>query len=80
MDGKAGCHFSWCMTPQEMVYKLHTYSHPKYRFCADEDVLRNAIENKMYPFDEDVAFDILELEDDDARLPKCIRGNLHEIL
>ena len=79
LPGKVGCHFSWCMNVKEMVYKLHTYSHPKYRFCADEDVLKNAIENKIYPFDENVNFDILELEDDDERLPKCIRGNLREI-
>jgi hypothetical protein len=80
IDGKAGCHFSWCMTPQEMVYKLHTYSHPRYRFCADEDILRNAIESKLYPFDEDVDFDILELKEDDERLPKCLRGNISKFM
>ena len=43
---KVGCHFSWCMSPKEMVYKLHTYSHPRYRFCADEELLSKAIEEK----------------------------------
>ena len=34
-----GCHFSWCMSPEEMIHKLHTYSHPKYRFCAEKELL-----------------------------------------
>jgi|TARA_R110000824_G_scaffold191451_3_gene373143 hypothetical protein len=70
MDGKAGCHFSWCMSPKEMVYKLHTYSHPRYRFCADEDLLTDAIENKKYPFDSSVDFNIKELSVDDKIIPK----------
>tara|TARA_Y100000034_G_C6814583_1_gene366333 strand:- start:21 stop:818 length:798 start_codon:yes stop_codon:yes gene_type:complete len=70
---KVGCHFSWCMTPEEMVYKLHTYSHPRYRFCADKKVLEKAIKEKEYPFDENVDFSIKELEIDDKVLPECIR-------
>jgi hypothetical protein len=66
-------HFSWCMTPEEMVYKLHTYSHPRYRFCADKEILEKAIEEKEYPFDENVDFSIRELEIDDKVLPECIR-------
>lgn len=71
---KVGCHFSWCMSPDEMVYKLHTYSHPKYRFCANVDLLSDAIENKLYPFDDGTDFRIRELNPDDPVLPKCIRG------
>ena len=66
----AGCHFSWCMSPPEMVYKLQTYSHPKYRFCADLNLLQNAIDNKLYPFDEGVDFRINEISLDDDILPK----------
>ena len=69
---KVGCHFSWCMTPDEMVYKLHTYSHPQYRFCANKELLENAIENKEYPFDSSVDFQIEELDSDDDRLPKSL--------
>jgi hypothetical protein len=69
---KVGCHFSWCMTPDEMVYKLHTYSHPQYRSCADKKLLKGAIENKEYPFDESVDFQIEELHSDDDRLPKSL--------
>jgi hypothetical protein len=76
MDEFAGCHFSWCMTPSEMVYKLQTYSHPKYRFCADINLLEKSIENKTYPFDSEVNFTINELSFDDVILPK----NLNKIL
>ena len=71
---KVGCHFSWCMTPEEMVYKLHTYSHPRYRFCANEELLRKAIEDKTYPFDEEVDFNIVEIELDNEVLPTCIKS------
>jgi len=76
MNEYVGCHFSWCMTPSEMVYKLQTYSHPQYRFCADIDLLTNAIENKLYPFDSSVKFTINELSFDDEKLPK----NLNNII
>ena len=49
------------MTAEDMVHKLHTYSHPQYRFCADKNLLQNAIDNKLYPFDKNVNFDV---EDD----------------
>lgn len=69
-----GCHFSWCMTPSEMVYKLQTYSHPRYRFCADIGLLDDAVKNKKYPFDTSVNFTINELSLDDAILPKNLRS------
>ena len=74
VSNKVGCHFSWCMTPQEMVYKLYTYSHPRYRFCANEELLKEAIENKTYPFDVGVDFKIKELEMNDEVLPTCVRN------
>lgn len=65
----AGCHFSWCMSVQEMIYKLNTYSHPEYRFCASESILKDAVENKKYPFDTSVSFNIREIADNDPILP-----------
>ena len=76
MPGKHGCHFSWCMTPEEMVYKLHTYSHPRYRFCANKELLEEAIANKEYPFDPDVDFRIRELDNNDEVIPECLRNQL----
>jgi len=73
-DECVGCHFSWCMSSDEMVHKLHTYSHPSYRFCANKELLDDAIENKKYPFDKNVNFDIEELDVNDERIPKSLRG------
>ena len=69
-----GCHFSWCITPEQMIHKLHTYSHPRYRFCAKKELLEDAIENKKYPFDNNVNFDIEEIGLNDMRIPKSLRG------
>ncbi len=70
---KAGCHFSWCMSPDEMVYKLHTYSHPRYRHLADVNILKNVIENKEYPFDPSIEFEIVELDPKDPIIPRSMR-------
>jgi hypothetical protein len=70
---KAGCHFSWCMSPEEMVYKLHTYSHPRYRHLANVNTLKNAIENKEYPFDPSIEFEIVELDPEDPIIPRSMR-------
>ena len=73
-DDYVGCHFSWCMSVDEMIHKLDTYSHPKYRFCADKELLQSSIDNKIYPFDQGVAFDIEELDKDSELIIKSIRG------
>ena len=68
-----GCHFSWCMTPDEMIHKLYTYSHPQYRACADKELLIDAIKNKKYPFDPSVKFNIEEIDPNDKKIPKSMR-------
>lgn len=73
LDGKHGCHFSWCMTPEEMIYKLNTYSHPRYRNCANKKLLEDSIKNKIYPFDKKVEFKIKELPRNHIIMPKCLR-------
>lgn len=70
---KAGCHFSWCMSVDEMIYKLETYSHPRYRFCSDKDILERAIALKEYPFDPNQKFEIEEIPIDSEILPKSMR-------
>ena len=71
---KMGCHFSWCMTVDEMLYKLDTYSHPKYRFCSDRELLEDAIERKEYPFDRSQKFEIVEISHNSEILPKSMRS------
>jgi len=68
-----GAHFSWCMSVEKMVEKLHIYAHTRYRDCADIDLLTDAVENKKYPFDPSVRFDIEELNMDDYRIPESMR-------
>ena len=68
-----GCHFSWCMDVDDMIHKLDTYSHPRYRFCAKKNLLQDAIDNKTYPFDENVKFNIIELDQTSNLLPQSIR-------
>lgn len=74
LPGKSGCHFSWCMPVDEMIYKLHTYSHPRFRFCADKELLTQAIKEKTYPFDLTEIFEIEEIHYDSKILPQSIRN------
>lgn len=75
-DDFVGGHFSWCTDTDAMIHKLHTYGHPRYRFCADKTVLESAIRNREYPFDPSIVFDIEELTIEDSRIPKSIRRRL----
>ncbi len=68
-----GAHFSWCMSPKEMVHKLNTYSHPRYRHLANEEVLAKGIEDKKYIFDSSVHFDIEEIESNSELIPLSMR-------
>ena len=69
-DGKlleewAGCHFSWQLTVEEMVWKLKNYSHTHdYGHLANKEILEDAINKKKYPFDPKVNFDIQVLDVD----------------
>ncbi len=74
-DEYVGCHFSWCMDVDAMLYKLETYGHPQYRFCAKRDLLEDAIENKKYPFNPNTDFQIEEISEDSEILPMAMRGN-----
>jgi hypothetical protein len=74
-DEYVGCHFSWCMDVDAMLHKLETYGHPQYRFCANRDLLEDAIENKKYPFDPNTDFQIEEISEDSEILPKTMREN-----
>lgn len=66
LDMMVGCHFSWCLTIDEMVYKLRTYAHAAdYGYLADRAILEDAIRNKNYPFDESVDFQIREVNHKD---------------
>lgn len=58
----AGCHFSWQLTLDQMIYKLNTYAHKDiYGHFADKEILRDAVTRKIYPFKPDTPFTIQEL-------------------
>lgn len=68
-----GAHMSWCMSPEDMIFKLHTYSHPRFRKYADLNVLQKAIENKEYIFDSKTNFEIEELKNNSELIPMSMR-------
>ena len=66
-----GCHFSWCMTVDQMLHKMECYSHPEYRHLAKREILEDAIENKKYPFAPNRPFTLLTIDfDTDKRVPR----------
>ena len=78
LEGALGCHFSWNMTVDDMIYKLNTYAHTKYRKFADTEVLNNAIINKIYPFDLNKPFTIEVIDRSSSLLPDSIRDPLFD--
>ena len=64
-----GCHMSWVMPINNMIKKLYSSAHIKYRHLADKDILEKAINDKIYLFDTNRAFNINELELNDKRIP-----------
>ncbi len=75
-----GCHFSWCLTIEEMLNKLNHYSHHQdYGHLADRKLLENAVKNKKYPFDPKVDFRIkvLDVNKDKKYYPKTIYSQIN---
>ena len=54
----AGCHFSWCLSIEEMIQKLNMYAHKnEYGHLAHKEILQNAVDSKIYPFDPSIDLD-----------------------
>tara|TARA_R110002073_G_scaffold260256_6_gene423185 strand:- start:510 stop:1310 length:801 start_codon:yes stop_codon:yes gene_type:complete len=68
-----GCHMSWVMPVDNMVKKLHSYGHIKYKHLADSNILQKAVDDKKYIFDLKRPFNIDELELNDERIPKILQ-------
>jgi hypothetical protein len=63
-----GCHFSWQLTVEQMINKLKHYAHsPEYLHLANEETLKDAIENLKYPFDTERPFTIRILDERSSR-------------
>jgi hypothetical protein len=58
-----GCHFSWQLTIEQMIFKLQTYAHNDiYGHFADPEILSAAVREKTYPFEPTRDFSIRELD------------------
>ena len=76
-----GSHMSWVMPINNMIKKLYSSAHTKYRHFADKDILEKAINDKIYLFDTNRAFNINELELNDRRIPIYLqRDNIFDYL
>lgn len=65
----AGCHFSWQLTVEQMLFKLKTYAHNDiYGHLADRKILQDAVDKKTYPFEPDRPFAIEELTPNKDRM------------
>jgi len=76
-----GCHFSWCLTIDEMLTKLQSYAHSyDYSHLAQRELLEDAIQKRTYPFDPNVDFQIrkLDIQSDREYYPHKIYEMLDE--
>lgn len=73
-----GCHFSWCMSIDDMILKLKKYAHVKYKYLADKNILEKAIVDKTYPFDIRKPFNIEIVDRDSTIMPKSISNKLFD--
>ena len=48
-----GCHFSWCMSVDDMLIKMKCAGHgPRYRHLEKKEILEDAVQNCKYPFSQ----------------------------
>jgi hypothetical protein len=64
-----GAHLSWVMPVEMMVRKIHSYAHTGFEKYADINVLKQAIKNKQYIFDDKRKFDIVTLKGNSKMIP-----------
>lgn len=58
---KKGTHFSWIMTPEEILDKVLSTAHRvEYEHCADIDLIRDAFNRKIWIFQPDRQFTVIE--------------------
>lgn len=78
-DKFVGSHFSWCISIEEMVQKIKNYAHQEqYSHLADIEIMKNAVNNKKYPFDLKRPFDInvLDIKKNKEMFPNSLYQNL----
>lgn len=75
---KSGTHFTWIMTPEDMVKKIKRYSHRvENEKFAEVSLLKESIANKKYPFEANRPFNIVVSKKFTERYyPRSLRANL----
>lgn len=71
LDEQMGCHFSWCMSIDDMMKKLDSFAHVEHRKNVNREIMEKAVKNKEYPFFSR-PFNIEVIERDSSLLPKCL--------
>ena len=75
---KSGTHFSWVMTIEDMVKKIHRYSHrAENEKFASYEILKHAVEEKKYIFEPERKFTIVEI---DSYKEKCYPPSLRKYI
>ena len=64
-----GCHMSWVMPIEDMIKKIYSGAHTKYHHLAKKEILKKAINDKVYIFDLKRPFIIDELNINDVKIP-----------
>jgi hypothetical protein len=69
---KAGCHFSWVMDIEAMMYKAQVYSHPRYRQWATREAFERSLIEKdfFHPESRKMNIKTLEFSKDTEIYPK----------
>lgn len=76
-----GCHFSWCMSIDEMIQKLGMYAHHhEYAHLVKREILEDAVKNKKYPFEpgRDFKIRVLDINKEHYYYPKSIYSLVDE--
>jgi hypothetical protein len=68
-----GCHMSWVMPVDCMVDKCFKTAHTRYKHLADANIMKKAINDKIYIFDTRRPFNIDELLLNDPRIPEYLQ-------
>ena len=78
IDKAYGIHFNWHLTPEEIVIKLNTYAHKNlYSKYADIELIRSAINNAEYPFDNrEIIIKKVNFLNDPEYFPVCINKHI----
>lgn len=60
---KCGCHFALCMNVDELIFKLNTFSHPKFKYLANRDTIERCVNEEVNLYEQNKKLKRLNKED-----------------